>query len=639
MTALPRRTLLHWLFTGLVLLVAVTGHASVVTDHLRDGCRYLVGARWTEAARAFREAAARDAECAVARAGEGTALLLGGFEEAAIASFTQALGLDSGLGAALCGRGSARYLRGDLEAAWADYEAALATEMLDPASVRASAAHIACALGMYSQSEALARQALQDDPQDELARQALAAAALAQGKPGAVLELMATPVRYADGASTGVVAKSPLFAPSCRYYRDHGRDELERRLLARGEAGGLAPTLVSSGPGQGDQQFRILWPRPGERVCGRVEVGVEAAAEARIAYIAVLIDGQFVGMTNAVPFRVWVDTSGCPEGLREIRVDGYGLDGALARWATVVVNVSNGQRTLTAEEERIRQEVADLLSSLVCLRAEPLLRAQLVGHALATTGRWPEAVDAYEYAFSYGPSLAGTRADLAVAYEKLGLTQRKAPHEVHALLPGNHVALTFDDGPHPVLTPWILDLLDQYGAKATFFLVGRQAEMYPELTREIVRRGHEIGSHSYTHANQCELSLLAVERELVMSRLMLRRACGQFVTLFRPPGGHYDSQVQAAARETGFTAVFWTENISGYAGETGPEIVPKMLQNIGTNGIVLLHNGYDETHEVLPLLLPALAERGLRMDTISALSEHRIFRPEPTTFYPPDWVL
>ncbi|NPV47404.1 MAG: polysaccharide deacetylase family protein [Armatimonadetes bacterium] len=639
MTSLRRRTLLCWSATGMLVLVAATGQASVVTDRLRDGCRYLVGARWTEAAQAFREAAAADAECAVAAAGEGTALLLAGFGEAAIASFTHALGLDAGLGAALCGRGSAHYLRGDLEAAWADYEQALTTDVPEPGSVRASAAHIACAVGKYTQAETLAHQALQEDPQDELARQALAAAALARGKPGEVLELLATPVRHDDGDGIGVVAESPLFAPSCQYYRDHGRDELERRLLARGGAGGLAPAALDSGLSHGDPQFRILWPRPGEQVSGRVEVGVEAAPEAQIQYIAVLVDGQFVGMTNAVPFRVWVDTTGCQEGLREIRVDGYGADGALTRWATVIVNVSNGQRTLAAEEDRTRQEVADLLSSLVCLRAEPLLRAQLVGHALEATGRLPEAVDAFEYAFSYGPSLAGTRADLALAYDKLGLTQRKVPCEVHTLVPGNHVALTFDDGPHPVLTPWILDLLDQYGAKATFFLVGRQAEMYPELTREIVRRGHEIGSHSYTHANQRELSLLAVERELVMSRLMLRRACGQFVTLFRPPGGKYDSQVQAAVRATGFTAVFWTENISGYAGETGPEILPKMLNNIGTNGIVLLHNGYDETREVLPLLLPALVERGLRMDTISALSEHRVFRPEPTVFYPPDWVL
>lgn len=636
MKALIRRLVWALGVAGTVALATGAGSASTVSDRLRDGCRLLAGARWEDASRAFRDAAAADAECAVALAGEGTALLLAGYDEAAVACFTRALALDRGLTAAAGGRGTAQYLRGNLDAAWADYEQALTGDLPAMGPVRTSAAHIACALGRYQEAEALARQVLQSDPQDELARQVLAAVALARGRPGEVLELLSTPVRAAAGREWGVGADSPLFAPGCRYYQDNRRDELERVVLARGKAlaGGGEPGLVHGGEG-----FRILWPRPGTEVSGRVEVGVEATAEAAVQYIAVLVDGQFVGMSNATPFRVWVDTTVSQEGLREIRVDGYGADGSVTRWASVIVNVNNGQRTLTDEEIQIRTEVADLLSALVCLRAEPLLRAQLAGHALEAAGRIPEAVDAYEYAFSYGPSLAGTRADLGVAYDKLGLSRWRAPHEVHALLPGDHVALTFDDGPHPVLTPWILDLLDQYGAKATFFLVGRQAEMYPDLTREIVRRGHEIGSHSYTHANQRELSLLGIERELVMSRLMLRRACGEFVTLFRPPGGNYDGQVQEAVRATGYTAVFWTENISGYVGETGPEILPKMLNKIGTNGIVLLHNGYDETHEVLPLLLPALAARGLRMDTVSALSEHRVFRPEQTAFYPPDWVL
>ncbi len=163
--------------------------------------------------------------------------------------------------------------------------------------------------------------------------------------------------------------------------------------------------------------------------------------------------------------------------------------------------------------------------------------------------------------------------------------------------------------------------------------------MYPELAREIVRRGHEVGSHSYTHANMRHQSTLTVERELVMSRHIIRRATGEFVTLFRPPGGNFDDQVRAATEATGFATVFWTENITSYPGLKGEVILPRMIDRIGRNGIVLLHNGYDETTEVLPLLLPALTQRGLRMDTVSALHPHQPFKLQPLTIYPADWKL
>lgn len=89
----------------------------------------------------------------------------------------------------------------------------------------------------------------------------------------------------------------------------------------------------------------------------------------------------------------------------------------------------------------------------------------------------------------------------------------------------------------------------------------------------------------------------------------------------------------------GFATVFWTENITSYPGQSGEEILPRMLGKIDRSGIVLLHNGFDETREVLPLLLPALSQRGLRLDTISALTSHRPFRVEQLTLYPSEWKL
>ena len=216
--------------------------------------------------------------------------------------------------------------------------------------------------------------------------------------------------------------------------------------------------------------------------------------------------------------------------------------------------------------------------------------------------------------------MPGIRADLLLGYQRVGLATLTEPREIHLTREARSVALTFDDGPHPVMTPWILELLDRYHVKATFFVVGKQAAMYPDLVREIASHGHELGSHSHTHRDLSKLDPPEIEQELVKSRAAIRQACGKVVTLFRPPGGNYDEKVRQAAAACGFTAVFWTENIGNYPGKSGNEIADAMTRKLYRGGIVLLHNGYDETQEALPALLPRLRRLRLRMDTISALA-------------------
>jgi len=144
--------------------------------------------------------------------------------------------------------------------------------------------------------------------------------------------------------------------------------------------------------------------------------------------------------------------------------------------------------------------------------------------------------------------------------------------------------------------------------------------MYPDLVREIAARGHELGSHSHTHRDLRQLEQLEIEQDLIKSRVAVRQACGKTVTLFRPPGGNYDDKVRQAAAACGFTTVFWNENIGNYPGAPGSEIAGAMASKLACGGIVLLHNGYDETRDALPLLLPNLQKLGIRMDTISALA-------------------
>lgn len=610
--------------------------SSSLLTSLSEGCRLLLAQRFVDAAQAFHEAMRQDSKCPEALVGEGTAYLYNGQLEAAQACWEQALALEPTHSVAHTGLGTLFILQGAFSAAIDHYQAALRETQTEQAAIRSAGAYAACLAGLYEVAELEARRALQEQPGLELAIQTLAASLLARNRAQQALEVLQAPIAAALPQTLGFVATSPLFTPRAHYYVERRLEEFVR--LTEGQRTATASAVAAPGApaastifSRGTPDFHIEWPKPGSTVRGRIEVNVYVGPAVDVQYIAALIDEQFAGMSNVQPFRIYIDTALASDGLREIRIDAYGSGGTIVQTASVLVNVSNGERTLSWEEKRQRAHFNEFMQSLLILRPHPLLRAQLVGFAWDMLGRLPEALEAYEYAFSYEPTMPCLHAQLLSCYQKIGLSTANAGREIHYLQQPQAVALTFDDGPHPILTPWILDLLDRYHAKATFFLVGKQVELYPELTREILQRGHEIGSHSYTHSNLRQLNVLGVERELVMSRQIIRRACGEYVTLFRPPGGNYDPQVRRAVERTGFTTVFWNENITSYPGVAAADILPKMLNNLPNGGIVLLHNGYDQTRELLPLLLPELAARSLKMDTISALTTHRPFRMEPVT--------
>jgi len=120
------------------------------------------------------------------------------------------------------------------------------------------------------------------------------------------------------------------------------------------------------------------------------------------------------------------------------------------------------------------------------------------------------------------------------------------------------LAITFDDGPNPAITPKLLDLLDRYNAKATFFLIGRYVRECPELARETVARGHTVGNHTETHPNLVWLAPTQVRIELRLCHDAISNALGSPPKWFRPPFGMRNPWVIPAARELGYRTVMWT---------------------------------------------------------------------------------
>lgn len=172
-----------------------------------------------------------------------------------------------------------------------------------------------------------------------------------------------------------------------------------------------------------------------------------------------------------------------------------------------------------------------------------------------------------------------------------------------------YVGLTFDDGPTPS-TPKLLDALRTAKIRATFFDVGREAESYPDLVRQQVAAGHEVGNHTYDHKDLATLSPAAVADEISTTQAILTPLAGYAPTLFRPPYGSMSDSVWVAAETQGLTPVLWTVDPNDWASPSTSTIVSIVL-TVKAGGVVLLHDGYPNTIAAIPAIASGLASRGL----------------------------
>jgi peptidoglycan/xylan/chitin deacetylase (PgdA/CDA1 family) len=197
------------------------------------------------------------------------------------------------------------------------------------------------------------------------------------------------------------------------------------------------------------------------------------------------------------------------------------------------------------------------------------------------------------------------------------------------------IALTFDDGPHPVWTPLILDALDRASAKATFFVVGKCAARHPELVREARRRGHEIGTHLYSHDRATVFDDRLFHDEVVKSQLELEAVLGEKVRWLRFPYGERGRQDPKRIRDRyGLDTVHWT--FSAHDGKLArpADVVARIRAGLRSGAIVLMHDAlvdegnlpraYVASREVTVAALPRvgdlLRERQLAAVTLSQIA-------------------
>jgi peptidoglycan/xylan/chitin deacetylase (PgdA/CDA1 family) len=183
------------------------------------------------------------------------------------------------------------------------------------------------------------------------------------------------------------------------------------------------------------------------------------------------------------------------------------------------------------------------------------------------------------------------------------------------------MALTFDDGPDPDVTPRVLDLLDGAGARATFFCIGRRAAAHPDLTAEIARRGHRVENHSHTHPHLFACYPWgALRREIERAQDAIAETAGCRPRLFRAPAGLRNPLLDGVLHRNGLRLVSWTRRGFDAIARDPESIARRLLQGLAPGDILLLHDGLTvrerggnrQVLEILPRVLDALAARRLR---------------------------
>lgn len=178
---------------------------------------------------------------------------------------------------------------------------------------------------------------------------------------------------------------------------------------------------------------------------------------------------------------------------------------------------------------------------------------------------------------------------------------------------GKDVFLTFDDGPEPEVTPFVLDTLMEHGARATFFCLGRNVEQYPSLHQRILAEGHAVGHHTWDHPDGWRTSARAYYRSV------LRGAERVGGPLFRPPYGHVGI-ARARTLQRRFQVVMWDVLAGDFRkGSTGTACARHVLRRAKAGSIIVLHDNRKSApclKEALPLILHGLAEKGYRCATL-----------------------
>lgn len=176
------------------------------------------------------------------------------------------------------------------------------------------------------------------------------------------------------------------------------------------------------------------------------------------------------------------------------------------------------------------------------------------------------------------------------------------------------VSLTFDDGPDPITTPKILEILNQYNVKASFFLIGSKVQKYPEIVRRIHDEGHSIGNHSFSHSNFLPFKPdYFLKRDILKCNKLLTEITGGEIKLFRPPFGVTNPNYRRVLRKLNLKSVGWSVRSMDTTANSKQIVLDKVIPALKNRDVVLLHDTQKTTLEALPNIIQYCQNNGMAL--------------------------
>ncbi len=237
-----------------------------------------------------------------------------------------------------------------------------------------------------------------------------------------------------------------------------------------------------------------------------------------------------------------------------------------------------------------------------CMMFDAVCVCLAAGAAFSSAGRRKEILQSFSGA-AYG---SGTEAGAQAEGEGLAGAQEEK----------KKVALTFDDGPNPEYTEPLLEGLKERGVHATFFLLGSQVELYPDIAKEIADGGHLIGTHSYDHVDLKNLSDADAARQVGRANEAIRAATGKTPQYIRPPFGSWKDDLDF---ETKMIEVLWDVDPLDWKVGDADTVVERALAEVGENDIILLHDASESSVEAAFQIIDALEREGYVFVTVDEI--------------------
>lgn len=186
----------------------------------------------------------------------------------------------------------------------------------------------------------------------------------------------------------------------------------------------------------------------------------------------------------------------------------------------------------------------------------------------------------------------------------------------------NHIALTFDDGPHPVYTEKILDILKKYNIKATFFMIGENVINYTSTALRVKEEGHEIGNHTVKHLSAKKSSPVELEADMLKCSQIINDMLNYKTVIMRPPEGALVDAVLSACDRLDCSIILWNVDTRDWAHTSPKNIFKNVIENTDSGDIILMHDYISKgspTPEALELIIPKLLDSGYVFVTVSEL--------------------